>query len=234
MSHRNPLEALEPRSLLSTALPTPPPTDPGVHLVGHTCYINGTGGNDFIRVSPAPASGSVQRPGQIQVQLNGSSPVIRPGNMQRFVVHGFAGNDTIRFDVGLPAPFHPRVLIIHGDDGNDTLTGTERDDRIFGDAGDDLVIGFSGNDEIHGGAGNDRLDGGYGTDRVFGDDGDDVLFGGPGADRLFGGVGNDDFMNNESTPERAAASARDTLDGGGGNDTAQNDPADRYRLVTGS
>ena len=42
MSHRNPLEALEPRTLLSNGLPTPPPSDPGFFIVGRTCYLNGT------------------------------------------------------------------------------------------------------------------------------------------------------------------------------------------------
>ena len=233
MSHRNLLEALEPRSLLSTDLPAPPPTEFGVFGVGRTVYINGNGNRDFIRILKAPASGTDQREGQIQVQINNTQSNFNPGNFKRVIVHGMGGDDTVRIDPGLPPTFHPRVVIVRGGDGNDTITGSDRDDRIFGDAGDDLMVGFTGNDELDGGAGNDRLDGGYGSDRLDGGDGNDVLVGGPGADRMFGGAGDDLFRNNETAFERQQASATDLLDGGGGNDTAEIAAFDRYRLVAG-
>jgi Ca2+-binding RTX toxin-like protein len=234
LSHRNPLEALEPRRLLSSTLsnglPPEPPSDPGFFVVGRTFYINGTAGNDAIRIQAATGANST---GKVLMTIGSRQLTFKPSNMRRFIVRGFGGNDNIRVDAGLTAAFRPRTIILRGGDGNDTITGSDRGDRIWGDAGDDVLIGGVGDDELQGGAGNDSLDGGVGKDRLFGDDGNDTLTGGAGNDILFGGIGDDTFNNNESAGERASG-ARDLLNGGGGNDKAQNDPADRYRLVTGS
>jgi Ca2+-binding RTX toxin-like protein len=232
LSHRNPLEALEPRTLLSLDLPTPPPTEFGVYGIGHTVYINGNAARDFIRILRAPASGTDQREGQIQVQINNTQSNFQPGNFKRVVIHGRAGDDIIRIDASLPPTFHPRKLVLHGDEGNDTITGSDRNDLIFGGDGNDLIVASTGVDEVRGGAGDDRIDGGYGNDRLFGDDGNDVLTGGPGADRIFGGAGDDVFHNAETDFERQQAAFRDLLDGGGGNDAAEIGPADRYKLIT--
>ncbi len=59
------------------------------------------------------------------------------------------------------------------------------------------------------------------------------LSGTAGADRLFGGAGDDVFHNRETEFESQQAAFRDLLDGGGGNDTAEVAPSDRYRLITG-
>jgi len=238
LSHRNPLEALEPRTLLSSTLPTglppEPPSDPGFFVVGRTFYINGTAGNDSIRIQKAgnDSKGKPQ-PSKVLMSIGTRQFTFGPSNMRRFIVRGFAGDDNIRVDPGLTAAFRPRTIILRGGDGNDTITGSDRGDRIFGEAGDDNLIGGTGDDELQGGAGNDKLDGGVGKDSLFGDDGNDTLTGGAGDDILFGGIGDDTFNNNESAGERASG-ARDLLNGGGGNDKAQNDPADHYRLVTGS
>ena len=254
MASRIPVEHLEPRTLLSDTPtpPTPPPSGgggsprprppvvlgpnnhPGIRRVGRTVYVIGAPDNDFIRVSAAPNGADNQpRPNLIQVQVDASQVVMWAGKMQRFIFNGGAGDDVIRIDPELPESFHPRVIIIRGGDGNDTITGTYRNERIFGDAGNDLIVGSSGNDELDGGAGDDRVDGGYGDDRVFGGDGNDVLIGGPGPDQMLGGAGDDTFRNEESEFERQQAGYRDLLDGGGGNDAAQVAPADRYRLITG-
>ena len=232
MSHRNPLEPLESRTHLAADLPGPP-TLPGIHNVGRNIYVNGTVAADFVQVVRAPdTSDGAPRPGEIQLTLNNAQPVFYPGDMKRFIIQGDAGNDTIRIDPGLPGSFRPRLIVIRGGDGNDTITGSDRKDKIFGDGGDDLIIGFTGNDELHGGAGNDRVDAGYGGDRVFGDEGNDVLIGGPGNDKMFGGVGDDTFRNLESDAERQFG-ATDILFGGGGNDSADTAPFDRYVLVPG-
>lgn len=229
MSHRNPLEALEPRLLMAADRPNPPPTDFGVFGQVRNVYINGSAARDVILVNNATAEGSE---GQIQVQINATTRSFQPGAYQRFFINGFGGDDTIRIEAGLRETFHPRVVFIRGGDGNDTITGSERKDKIFGEGGDDLILGFTGNDQLHGGAGNDRLDGGYGHDRIFGDDGNDVLIGGPGNDRMFGGAGDDVFRNAE-TPAELEFGATDLLHGGGGNDSADTAPLDRYRDVTG-
>jgi Ca2+-binding RTX toxin-like protein len=238
LSHRNPLEALESRTFLSstspTGLPPTPPSDPGFYVVGRTFYINGTAGNDSIRIQKAgnDAKGKPQ-PSKVLMSIGTRQFTFGPSNMRRFVVRGFAGDDTILVDQRLTRAFRPRTIILRGGDGNDRITGGDRGERIFGENGDDTLIGLAGDDELQGGAGNDSLDGGAGKDRLFGDDGNDTLTGGAGNDTLFGGIGDDTFNNNESAGERASG-ARDLLNGGGGNDKAQSDPADHYRLVVGS
>ena len=233
MSHRNPLEALESRTHLDASLPAPPPTLPGIHNVGRTIYVNGTVAADFVQILKAPAAGEDEpRGNQIQLTLNNAQPVFYPGDMKRFIIDVGAGDDNVRIDPGLPASFRPRLIVIRGGDGNDTISGSERGDKIFGGAGDDLIVGFSGNDDLRGGPGNDTIDAGYGGDRVFGDDGNDVLVGGPGNDRMFGGVGDDVFRNAEADAQ-SPAGATDILFGGGGNDSADRAPFDRYRLVPG-
>jgi Ca2+-binding RTX toxin-like protein len=233
LSNRAPLESLEPlesRLLLAANLPPPIPTAPGVTAIGRTVYIIGTPGDDSIRITKAPndSAGKAQ-PGKIQAQMNTIQPVFNPRRMNRFYIDAGGGADMVRVEADVPASFHAKVIIFGGD-GNDTITGSKFADRIFAGAGDDLVVGFAGADEIHGGPGNDTLDGGYGRDSLFGDDGNDILIGGPCDDRLLGGPGDDSFRNFE-TPEERLGSGRDLVDGGGGNDTAQNDPLDRYKLI---
>ena len=71
--------------------------------------------------------------------------------------------------------------------GDDTLSGSARDNRIVAESGDDRVVGRGGEDELKGGDGrdevygqgeNDRVKGSFGSDRVFGGDGDDLVRGG--------------------------------------------------------
>jgi Ca2+-binding RTX toxin-like protein len=227
-----PLESLEPRLLFAINLPAPPPTAMGVFVVGRTVFVNGSAGNDFIRIQKAPAAtGGDERPTQIQVQVNSTQPVFRTRSLTRFIIDGFGGNDTIRIEGDLPEAFNPRAVFIRGGDGNDTLTGSRFNDKIIGGPGDDILIGMGGNDRLQGDAGNDSIDGGYGADRLDGGDGNDTLIGGPGPDRMFGGAGDDSFRNAETAAERQSG-GRDLLDGGGGNDSAQYDFQDRRRLIT--
>ena len=91
-------------------------------------------------------------------------------------------------------------LVIHGNGGNDNLTGGQGNDTIDGGSGNDYLLGAEGNDTIdggegvdivHGGGGGDILQGDAGNDRLYGDDGDDFLEGGTGKDLLDGGAGVD-------------------------------------------
>jgi len=64
--------------------------------------------------------------------------------------------------------------LMHGGDGNDSLTGwgtqdalngnVGKNDTLYGDAGDDTLIGDAGNDSLIGGTGSDYLRGGDGND----------------------------------------------------------------------
>jgi Ca2+-binding RTX toxin-like protein len=104
---------------------------------------------------------------------------------------------------------------IFGLGGNDTLIGGCSADAIDGGEGNDSIAGNGGNDSLIGGEGDDYLDG---------SEGDDCITGGTGKDLLIGGPGDDVFFNLDPSP--TLPSWPDTVDGGDGNDTAQNDPAD--------
>lgn len=77
-------------------------------------------------------------------------------------------------------------LQIHGDGGNDTLTGSLGVDSIFGDAGNDQLFGLVGNDQLRGGADQDLITGGNGDDVIswFDGDGSDTVNGNNGTDQL--------------------------------------------------
>ncbi len=99
------------------------------------------------------------------------------------VVHGGDGDDTI---TGAGADDH-----LLGDAGNDSLCGQIGNDTVWGGVGSDVVSGANGQDGAWGGAGNDRVWGGAGNDRVAGGDGDDILSGAAGDDIIFAGAGMD-------------------------------------------
>lgn len=88
-----------------------------------------------------------------------------------------------------------------GTEGNDVLRGTSRNDQLYGLGGADVLSGLAGHDLLDGGRGNDRL------------------VGGPGRDRLVGGPGDDSISSVDGQ--------RDSVDCGGGRDTAVIDRLDR-------
>ena len=116
----------------------------------------------------------------------------------------------------------PDRITINGTDGDDILTGTDRNEDIFGG---------NGFDTLNGGAGDDVLDGGNGSDSLNGGSGDDILYGnrfGSGAgdvdtltddqggnDQLFGGAGDDNLLVYRSGNMAASTVS---LSGGDGND----------------
>ena len=77
-------------------------------------------------------------------------------------LYGTSGNDSIYIPKGKG--------ILHGGDGNDTLSASQHDNA------------------------NDILDGGAGNDTLYGYKGDDTLLGGAGNDTLYGGEGNDTYV----------------------------------------
>lgn len=97
---------------------------------------------------------------------------------------------------------NPDGVVKDGDEGNNVLTGTRRDDILHGHDGDDLLFGKKGADILDGGAGNDILKGGNGHDTMIGGAGDDILTGGKGPDLFVfnAGFGADiinDFKSND-------------------------------------
>jgi Ca2+-binding RTX toxin-like protein len=166
-------EPLEERRMLSAAV---------------ILQIGGTTGDDTI---------VVERVGNtITVTENGNVQVFQRGGISVIVIDGNEGDDLIDLR---KADLRSRV---EGDDGDDTILGSNRNDRLEGDAGNDVVKGNHGNDKLigddgrdtlKGGAGDDHLDGGNDRDRLFGDSGNDNIdsrdtfwedddFGGSGTD----------------------------------------------------
>ena len=68
--------------------------------------------------------------------------------------------------------------VIHGYEGNDSLSGNNGDDTIYGDEGNDGLHGGNGNDTLIGGTGNDYMEGGDHNDTyVFNlGDGEDTIY----------------------------------------------------------
>ena len=71
---------------------------------------------------------------------------------------------------------------IVGGQGNDRLTGSNKDNILSGFWGNDRLDGGEGDDGLAGSLGNDTLNGGSGNDRLNGGDDDDILTGGSGND----------------------------------------------------
>ena len=78
-------------------------------------------------------------------------------------------------------------VVLHGGAGNDTLKGGFGGDLLDGGEGDDILAGGFGNDVLVGAVGNDRLDGGFGDDVLIGSAGQDALNGGGGFNLVIGG-----------------------------------------------
>jgi Ca2+-binding RTX toxin-like protein len=89
------------------------------------------------------------------------------------VVNGGDGNDSITV---LAKQAEIAAAEIHGDGGDDVLTGADSDDRLDGGDGNDRLVGGKGDDLMLGGAGNDTLvwNQGDGSDRANGEAGNDA------------------------------------------------------------
>jgi Ca2+-binding RTX toxin-like protein len=219
LSNWNLVEPLESRTLLSGTPLDWPFQGPGVRRIGRTLYIAGTDNGDIISINAvAKAAATDPQPKKIQVvfnslKVNGATPVLDAAPLKKVLINGAAGNDNITIAAtGLTPAFHPKVFVIRGGLGADTINGGAENDRIYGEAGDDLITG---------GPGRDRIDGG---------DGNDDITGGPGQDVLIGGLGNDNFKNLEAGADRPTSGPnkpRDILTGGPGDDKCQADPADK-------
>ncbi len=113
------------------------------------------------------------------------------------------------------------LIVINGNDIEETLTGTSQNDEIDGNGGDDTLRGGAGEDALDGGAGNDRLEGGTFSDTLFGGTGSDILIGGSGNDVLDGWTGFDTAfytgLSTGVTVDLQVTTQQDT--GGGGLDT---------------
>ncbi len=114
------------------------------------------------------------------------------------------------------------IVSINMGAGNDTATGTGRNDFIDGGGGDDLVMGGDGDDTMAGGNDNDTLRGQADNDNAIGGSGADLIEGGNGNDSLDGGSGNDTLKGE---------GGNDTLSGGADNDSIDGGTAETDRVI---
>lgn len=162
---------------------------PGIETV----ILNAAGGDDIITIT------SVDQVGFLSISVNG-------GN----------GNDTI---TATGAVLGNARLLLNGDAGNDTITGSAEDDTILGGDGDDMISGDAGNDTLRGGLGNDSLAGGDDDDLLEGEDGNDTLQGDAGNDSLLGSFGDDVLLGGDGDDTARGGFGSDALNGMSGNDS---------------
>ncbi|WP_250398536.1 calcium-binding protein [Synechococcus sp. MU1648] len=123
---------------------------------------------------------------------------------------------------------------IDGKQGNDTITGGDKNDYLHGNVGDDKLDGGLGNDRLLGGSDNDTIEGGKGNDSLFGWSGKDSLEGGNGNDYLKAEDGADTLDGGEGNDTLDGGEGNDTLNGGVGNDSLiGGDGSDRLRGLGG-
>jgi Ca2+-binding RTX toxin-like protein len=163
--------------------------------------------------------GSGVRDQTIQAQLENLTPGVR--YHFRLVARSEAGTAT-----GVDKSFSTPSGAVRG--RRCTIMGTQAADVLVGTPGRDVICGFRGNDVLRGLGGNDVLIGGPGKDGLRGGGGKDMLVGGPGDDVLIGGLGRDTLLAGTGSDQLLARDgARDSLDGGAGNDLARTDGRDR-------
>ncbi|MEM8873520.1 MAG: calcium-binding protein [Planctomycetota bacterium] len=184
---------------------------------GDQTTINGSGGNDSVRVSLRASDGrlvvrgngvtqSIPFDADLVVNLgDGDDELITREGVGQIIADGGDGNDTLR---GGDAADN-----LNGGAGNDFVFGGGDVDSVFGAAGDDFLFGNDGGDFLEGGSGNDSLNGNAQGDQLQGNAGNDTLNGAGGNDDLFGGSGADDNR------------------GGGGTDRAEDDDDDIYSSI---
>jgi Ca2+-binding RTX toxin-like protein len=176
--------------------------------------LTGTESNDVILVS--------QSGNTLTVQVNATVTTLHSGDVSQFLIEAGGGDDVIEIDSTVATPIY-----VLGGTGNDTIVGGSASDTLTGAAGKDRIAGQLGNDLLNGSGGSDRIDGGAGADRILGGDGNDVLEGGSSGDRIFAGAGNDNLLGgNGDDYLHAVDGAIDTVTGGAGTDTADEDSQD--------
>jgi Ca2+-binding RTX toxin-like protein len=174
---------------------------------------------DIIRIS--------QNGALITVDENGTKTGYLDGDVSAFSIETGGGNDQVYVDASVVTP-----MFIHGGAGHDTIGGGSGHDTIRGAVGNDRIAGGIGNDWLYGDEGNDRLVGDAGADRIFGADGNDFLDGGSSNDRLLAGSGIDNLLGgNGDDYFHTIDGETDTVDGGIGSDTADEDPQDALTSI---
>jgi hypothetical protein len=119
---------------------------------------------------------------------------VAAGDIASVEIQGSEGNDRIDLSaVNIATGFTHTGgvnIMLNGNGGADTITGSSFADQINGGDGQDILNGLAGNDTVTGGQGDDYLYGGDGNDTLDGQAGNNRLDGGAGINILLGGSGN--------------------------------------------
>jgi Ca2+-binding RTX toxin-like protein len=108
------------------------------------------------------------------VKINGFDPVGGPAacaSLTGIVVTGGPGANTVDLSSLTPDDLGAaREILVTGEAGDDTITGSQVAELVEGGEGDDRIVGARGNDVMLGGDGDDRIvwKDGDGTDRMEG------------------------------------------------------------------
>lgn len=188
-----------------------------------TIGIGLTNGTVLIRTSEtANTLTASEFEGQFRVNLDGMDHDFDLRAIDR--VLAILGDGADSFD----ASTSPLSVEVYGNEGDDTLIGSDFNDTLGGGEGTDDINGMNGQDSILGGRGNDTLLGGEGYDTILGgydddliegQDGFDELFGDAGNDTIKGGGGRDEIEGGEGNDEMSGGSDHDRLEGNDGDDT---------------
>ena len=143
--------------------------------------LNGAGGNDNFYISGTESLGD-----QYDGGAGTDDEIIMTADSQFNSANSFTGIEQFLFGgfnalvvSGATVDFSGMVRVnageIHGDSGNETITGMDNRDYLYGFAGDDVLRGGGGNDFIYGGADDDVIYGGDGRDDLYGEGGSDIF-----------------------------------------------------------
>ena len=115
------------------------------------------------------------------------------GVEDKLIIQGYFGSESNRnFEVRFADGTH--YAYDDAENPIKQVHATEYDDWMTAWSDNGIALhGDGGNDNLTGGAGDDMLFGGVGNDTLNGNDGDDILDGGEGSDFLYGGLGNDTY-----------------------------------------
>jgi Ca2+-binding RTX toxin-like protein len=194
----------------------------------------GTAGQDILRFAGTTAGTLVLADGTGVEQVDVATSAGAAPN--------FSGTTAIDVDAsGLTSG-----IVINGNYGANTLTGTAFNDSLYGNRGNDHLIGGDGNDVLDGGRGNDVMEGGQGADVYYVDSSSDSVVEAPGGgnDSVYSsiaytlgsdvenlvltgtnsiaGTGNDlgnSVTGNSGSNTLSGLGGDDFIDGGAGNDT---------------
>ncbi|MGH3711976.1 MAG: beta strand repeat-containing protein [Micromonosporaceae bacterium] len=176
--------------------PTQTVTGPSPTSLGHTYAA---AGSYTVSATATDKDGGVSTPATYEVSVFGVGTIDNPcGGGSLLRVSGTTGGDQvlvtpasggmvkITINGTVVGTFSPgEGLVIHGLDGNDTVTVHKKISRAV------VVFAGDGNDTVDAGNGTALVVAGDGADQVTTRNGRDILIGGAGADKLNGGNGDD-------------------------------------------